>query len=262
MGTCKYCGQDAGFFSHAHKECEEKHEQGVVKLEDGINRYFTDAIRINDLTRLVAKLKRGNYVIDADIAAATAKCIEEYTENTHWPYNSHQLDLVSEYVSRIGVPYDSLNSSGAFDRLCQKMIRGFLAEYFTGQKPLQRVLQICRQITSVMPLSQTQQTDTYLYMLNQAAENYMKDGLLTDDEQRRIDEYIDALGLSLTNLPQKYQGTKISRIEQNRILKQLQRGILPQTAVTAPRKGMTKTSCHSPNDAIRWRRICMRRDRK
>ncbi len=96
MGTCKYCGQDAGFFSHAHKECEEKHEQGVVKLEDGINRYFTDAIRINDLTRLVAKLKRGNYVIDADIAAATAKCIEEYTENTHWPYHSHQLDLVSE----------------------------------------------------------------------------------------------------------------------------------------------------------------------
>ena len=157
MGTCKYCGQDAGFFSHAHKECEEKHEQGVVKLEDGINRYFTDAIRINDLTRLVAKLKRGNYVIDADIAATTAKCIEEYTENTHWPYNSHQLDLVSEYVSRIGVPYDSLNSSGAFDRLCQKMIRGFLAEYFTGQKPLQRVLQI----SSALKFQQRYEGRTY-----------------------------------------------------------------------------------------------------
>ena len=28
MGTCKYCGNDAGWFSHSHKECKEKHEQG------------------------------------------------------------------------------------------------------------------------------------------------------------------------------------------------------------------------------------------
>lgn len=25
MGLCKYCGEDAGIFSHVHKECEEKH---------------------------------------------------------------------------------------------------------------------------------------------------------------------------------------------------------------------------------------------
>ena len=35
MGQCKYCGEDAGFFSHVHKECEEKHKQGVMALEDG-----------------------------------------------------------------------------------------------------------------------------------------------------------------------------------------------------------------------------------
>lgn len=23
MGQCKYCDEDAGFFSHVHKECEE-----------------------------------------------------------------------------------------------------------------------------------------------------------------------------------------------------------------------------------------------
>ena len=32
MGTCKYCGNDAGWFSHSHKECKEKHEQGVNDL--------------------------------------------------------------------------------------------------------------------------------------------------------------------------------------------------------------------------------------
>lgn len=30
MGTCKYCGNDAGWFSHSHRECKEKHEQGLM----------------------------------------------------------------------------------------------------------------------------------------------------------------------------------------------------------------------------------------
>lgn len=234
MGTCKYCGQDAGLFSHVHKECEEKHDQGITALEDGVRRYFKDALKINDLAGLVTKLKRENYIADPDIAIASAKCIDEYTEKSRWPFHSHQLDLVRDFINKIGVPYKSINVNGSLDNLCQKMVRGFLAEYFTGQKPMQRVMQISQQIMSVMPLSDAQKQDMYFYMLNQAAENYMKDGLLSDDEEKRLDEYIYMLGLSTTNLPAKYQGSEISRIEQTKLLKQLQRGILPQTSIMAP----------------------------
>lgn len=234
MGTCKYCGQDAGFFSHGHKVCEEKHNQGINALEDGIRRYFKDALKMNDLKGMVANLRKENYVIDPDIAISSAKCIDEYTEKSRWPFHSHQLDLVKDYINKIGVTYQSINVNGSLDRLSQKMIRGFLAEYFTGQKPLQRVLQICRQITSVLPLSNEQMTDTYFFMLNQAAENYMKDGLLTDDEEQKIEEYMNTLGLSATNLPPQYQGSELSRIEQMRMLKQLQQGVIPQTNLHAP----------------------------
>ena len=55
----------------------------------------------------------------------------------------------------IGVSYQSINVNGSLDKLSQKMVRGFLAEYFTGQKPLQRVMQISQQIMAVMPLSET-----------------------------------------------------------------------------------------------------------
>ena len=77
MGTCKYCGKDAGLFSHVHKECEEKHEQGVLSLEDGIRKYFKDVLKKNELTDLVTKLKSENYVTDPDIAISSAKCIDE-----------------------------------------------------------------------------------------------------------------------------------------------------------------------------------------
>ena len=223
MGQCKYCGEDAGFFSHVHKECEEKYHQGVATLEDGIRRYFRDAIKSDTLQKMVSQVKQENYVEDSDIAVSSAKCIDEYTEKSRWPFHSHQLDLVKDYIHHIGVPYQSINVNDSLDKLSQKMVRGFLAEYFTGQKPLQRVLQICRQITGVLPLSSDKLQDTYLYMLNQAAENYMKDGLLTDDEQQRIDEYVSILGLSLP-----------ATIEQNKMLKQLQQGIIPQSHFRAP----------------------------
>ena len=198
MGKCKYCGEDVGFFSHVHKECEEKHDQGVTALEDGIRRYFRDAININALKQVVAQVRQQNFVTDPDIALSSAKCIDEYTEKSRWPFHSHQLDLVKDYINHIGVSYQSINVNESLDNLCQKMMRGFLAEYFTGQKPLQRVVQIHHQIESVLPLSVEKRYDTYLYMLNQAADNYM------------------------------------SRIEQTKMLKQLQKGILPQTNVSAP----------------------------
>ncbi len=234
MGQCKYCGEDAGFFSHVHKECEEKHSQGLTTLEDGIRRYFRDAIKIDALKKIVAQVRQEHYVEDPDIAVSSAKCIDEYTEKSRWPFHSRQLDLVKDYINNIGVPYQSINVNDSLDKLSQKMVRGFLAEYFTGQKPLQRVLQICRQITGVLPLSSNKLQDTYLYMLNQAAENYMKDGLLTDDEQQRIDEYMQTLGLTTSNLPSKYQGSELSRIEQTKVLKQLQHGTLPQSDIYAP----------------------------
>lgn len=234
MGTCKYCGLDAGFFSHVHKECEEKHDQGIKALEEGIHRYFNDALKMNDLMAKVAQLRKENYITDPDIAISSAKCIDEYTEKSRWPFHSHQLDLVKDYINKIGVPYQSINVNDSFDRLSQKMIRGFLAEFFTGQKPMQRVMQISQQIMAVMPLSSEQKQDMYFYMLNQAAENYMKDGLLSDDEEKKLDEYIYMLGLSTTNLPPQYQGSEISRIEQTKMLKQLQKGIIPQTNIAAP----------------------------
>lgn len=223
MGLCKYCGEDAGFFSHVHKECEEKHNQGVATLEDGIRRYFKDAIKVNDLKQIVSRVRNESYVTDPDIAISSAKCIDEYTENSRWPFHSHQLDLVRDYINNIGVSYQNINVNESLDKLSQKMIRGFLAEYFTGQKELQRVMQISNQITSVLPLSNSKMQETYQYMLNQAADNYMKDRLLSDSEQQRIDEYTSTLGLN-----------GVTVVEQAKMLKQLQQGIIPQTNIYAP----------------------------
>lgn len=44
MGTCKYCGQSAGIFSKAHKECEAKHKGGIQAFEATVSGYFTQRL--------------------------------------------------------------------------------------------------------------------------------------------------------------------------------------------------------------------------
>ena len=120
MGQCKYCGEDAGLFSHVHKEW---HIQGIATFENGIRKYFKDAIKMNELKQLSQNLRQLNFLTDPDIAISSAKCIDEYTQNSHWPFHSHQLDLIRDYINKIGVSYQSINVNGSLDKLSQKMVR-------------------------------------------------------------------------------------------------------------------------------------------
>lgn len=56
MGTCKYCGQSAGFFSRTHKECEDKHDRGLKGMGDLMRRYFAGTVTAADLKAKLAKI--------------------------------------------------------------------------------------------------------------------------------------------------------------------------------------------------------------
>lgn len=234
MGVCKYCGKPAGFFSHAHKECEEKHKQGITLLETAMRSYFMNSLDVRSLVNQIQGAKANNFVTDPDIAISAAKSIDEYTDRIHWPFQHRQLILVQQFLNAIGVPYNTVNVNGSLDRLAQKMIRGFMAEYFTGQKPLQRSMQIAHQVTQALPISYEKEQEAYYDMLEQAGRNYTKSGVINGTDQQKVDEYVDALGLSLTKLPAKYQNSDIQMLGQSKILAELQQGRLPQTGIQAP----------------------------
>ncbi len=234
MGTCKYCGLSCGLFRKSHEECENKHNQGIQILEDALRSYLSDQINVGTLKKKIDQVKSGNFVSDPDIAISSAKCIDEFTERIHWPFHSVVLTKIKEFLANIGIPYNTINVNGSLDRLSQKMVRGFMAEYFTGRKDLSRSLQISQQIMQTLPLSYEQRQDAYLHMLNQAGKNYLKDGLMSDTEQHKIDEYVNTLGIQINQLPAKYQDSEISKLGQATILKEIQKGIIPNTGLTAP----------------------------
>ena len=234
MADCKYCGLSAGIFSHSHKECEEKHNQGIIILEGALRSFFRGATPALELQRVVSLVRQAHYAVDADIAASAAKCLDEWANVIHWPFHTPHLQKVKDLLSYIGVSYESINANGSLDRLCQKMLRGFMAEYFTNQKTLQRSLQISQQVMRTMPLSIQQQQDAYYEMLGQAGKNFLKDGFMSPSEQQKVDEYVTTLGLSLSNLPATLKGTAIEELGQASILTDLQQGRTPRYNIQAP----------------------------
>jgi hypothetical protein len=234
MARCKYCGKKAGVFSHVHKECEEKHEQGVTILEGALRSYFGDAIQLGELKVVLTNVKQDYYITPDDIATSSSKCMDEWTNTIHWPFHSMQLTKVKNFLSIVGVSYQAINSTGSLDRLCQKMLRGFMAEYFTDQKTLQRSLQISQQVMRTLPISHQLEQDAYYEMLGQAGKNYLKSGYITPAQQQKVDDYVTMLGLSLINLPSSFRGTHIEELGQFSILSDIQAGRRPRYTINAP----------------------------
>jgi hypothetical protein len=109
-----------------------------------------------------------------------------------------------------------------------------MVEYFTDKLPLQTAHSRCEKVLSKFPMIQANIEDAYLYVLDKAATNFLKNGFLSDAEQQKIDDYIKFLALPMNNLPAKYQNSEIGKLEQMSILKDIQRGIMPGTNIAAP----------------------------
>lgn len=234
MATCKYCGKSAGLFSHYHKECEEKHDQGKTILDGAMRSYFRNTTQIGELRKVITKVSQNFFISSEDISVSSGKCIDEWTNTIHWPFHSSQLAKVKDFLNNIGVPYQAINSSEALDRLCQKMLHGFMAEYFINQKTLQRSIQISQQVMNTLPISRQQEQDAYYEILGQAGKNFLKNGCLTPSEQQKVDEYVSTLGFSIINLPASLQGSHIEELGQSSILSDIQAGRHPRYVINAP----------------------------
>lgn len=234
MGTCKYCGQDAGWFSRSHKECEEKHAQGLNDFSAVVSAYFTTRTSAANVQSSKNRLKIDAYLSDDDVCEIADAEIRRYTASIHRPFSPASMRLMDDFLNVVGVSFGKINSKGAVDEFTQKLMRGFMVEYFTDHLTLPVAHQRCEKVLSKFPMVQSNIEDAYLYVLNKAATNFIKNDTISDSDQQKIDDYVNYLQLPVNNLPVKYQNSQISRLGQVSILKNLQHGVFPSNGFTAP----------------------------
>ncbi len=235
MGVCKYCGLKAGIFSKAHKECEDKHSDGLRGLEQDLRLILSN--NNGDCTRLRSNLctyHSVNFLNNDDIATVFDKVIRDYTASLRRPYSPRSMHLVDDILNTLSVPYQTVSAKGGLDEFTKKLMRGFMVDYFTDQLPLNIAQQRCGSVLIRFPMSQEQIADAYWQVLDKAATNFLSDGTLSNDEQRKITDYTQALGLPLNNIPAPYQNGDISKLSQVALIKALQNGIVPKTNIQVP----------------------------
>lgn len=234
VGTCKYCGQSAGIFSNAHKECEAKHQRGIQAFEATVNGYFSQRLPASSVASAKCQLQIDAYLSEEDICEISDKEIRAYTASINRPFSPSSMHLMDEFLTAIGVPYSELNAKGGIVEFTKKLMRGFMIEYFTDQLDLQKAQSRCEKVLSRFPMNQDDIDDAYLHVLDKAATNYMKNGSLSSSERQKIDDYIHALALPVHNLPAEYQNSEIGKIEQMSIISMIQNGSIPDSGISAP----------------------------
>ena len=177
MGTCKYCGQSTMLFSRSHKECENKHEIAISEFEQVCSAFFAGNKSQSDIVNERNKLKSSSFLSDEDIVNIADKAIRAYTDSIRRPFVPSQLSLVDNFISAIGVSYANLNKNGAVDSFSQKLLKGFMVDYFTDQLTLQAAQKRCQRVSSTLPVNVANDANAYLYVFDRAAKNFLARGL-------------------------------------------------------------------------------------
>lgn len=234
MANCKYCGNEAGFLSRSHKACEEKHNFGIQGLTGMLNKYFQGLISAAKMGQNI-RLNKGAYFLkDDDIAFVASKAIADFSASLRLPYTTQIVTKISDFIKNIGISYQKLNENGVMDELGQKLMQGYLVDFFTVGAPMTQINQNILILNNVIPLTGQQQVDAHISVLNKAASNFMKNGYISDSEEKLINSYSSYLGLSLNNLPSKFANTNLEKVSQTIILNNVRKGVFPQNNISVP----------------------------
>lgn len=199
-----------------------------------MHRYFTGAVTANDLESKIAKNRLPYFLSDEEIASVAIAVIKAFGDTLKRPYPSNTLPRIKAFLNALAIPYAKLNEMGDMDALAMKIFQGYIVDFFAKGVPLSQIRINTDSVTSVLPLSQQKKIEAYYHVLNKAADRFMSDGWLTDSEQQMIEAYTSSFGIALNSLPTQYQSESIARIGQAIVLKDLQRGVLPQKSMNVP----------------------------
>ncbi len=234
MGTCKYCGKSAGFLSRVHKDCEEKHAQGLDGMSRLMSRYFDGNVSSADLAARISRNKPSYFLTDDEIADTAITVLKRFVDSLRLPYSQAVLQQIKGFISSVSVPYGLLNKSGEMDKISQKLFQGFVIDFFAKGVPMSQISINTSSVLSVLPISNQQQSEAYFNVLGKAADKFMADGFLSDSEGSLIQSYASQVGISLNDIPPYLQNGNLAKIGQAIVLNSLQKGQLPQAPLSVP----------------------------
>lgn len=225
---CKYCGLSAGFFSHAHPACEEKHKRGISELTSLMYAFLSGNESLADVITKAKSVQIDNFLKKDEVINCFRQGLKNFANTLQLPITKQHVQNMDSFLNNIGIPYSDLNKNGDLDAVAKRFYTGVLSSYFTENEEVGKIRKRINIVTRLLPLNDEVKVTAGLDVLNQAAKNYLSSGLISQNDQTRLDNFAHSFNLPIDNLPSTYNGEFIERMHQSTILRDLQQGIRPQ----------------------------------
>lgn len=119
MGTCTYCGQDAGFFRKQHDECQQKYDRGFSQMVSLANNVARTGTGLQTLEQQLNGIAATMVPVRVNTRQALIHGWEQAVDGILGDsvLTASEEAQVMTYVQKFGLAQADLNTNGAFTRL-------------------------------------------------------------------------------------------------------------------------------------------------
>jgi hypothetical protein len=145
MGTCKYCGQSAGFLKSEHTECVSKHNTGLITITKNISDAIQKESDFSFLDKEIAFIQKENFINEND----KLKCFIDAFDQTVVLFlddgilTEKEEELVTRFNEYYNIEKESIDKHGSVQKIVKASILRDLRE---GKTPTSRL-----NITGTLP---------------------------------------------------------------------------------------------------------------
>lgn len=134
MGTCTFCGQEAGWFKNQHPTCKERHESGWRDMVTAAKQTAITGSKLDLLRADLSKLARSNFHSPEEVKSALIQGWEAALESVldDKVLSREEEGHLMTYVNHFGLSQADLNAHGAYGRAAMSAV---LREVLDGNLP-------------------------------------------------------------------------------------------------------------------------------
>ncbi len=190
-------------------------------LQNETRDYFLKKNTISSILDSIKTIKK-EFSINGDLLEAPIISGLSYAKDN----NDVPIESIKDYVQKIcqDIPNEAIVKE------MRPIVQKLANQYFSGEISIDEF----QENTNAITRKSSELQNIYLDSLSKAADVYLEDGVLSDEERIRYDTFTDTLKLPLGNLPSKYADSNILKVCQLGFLSDIKNGKKPAVTLDAP----------------------------
>lgn len=229
MWECKYCGQKARWFSHAHKECEQKAQTGLQDMVALTTHCVRTGERLDELESRLSKIAKEHLIPDDQVKVSLINGWERAQNQAiaGGLLSGEEEAHLMNFAQRFKLSKRELDRNGAYTRAQQLCLQNLMAMSITCARTGQNFNALDTRLAQ-MSKEEFVGPDEARPMLikgwEQSLDQVLHDNVLSENEETNLMEFAKHFDLSQESLN---MNDAYTRLVKSSVLREVMEGKAP-----------------------------------